>query len=232
MLAALDYERLGPQRQPYSDSRQRRLAVHEAATSLVATLMPAIEPVVYATIIPREKYPMGQTVLKINEERELTQQFTKRYLEEQLLVVLASRAAEEMAFGPDEMSSINQRRLVMARRIVQKLIVSGNMDVVDGIGHQTISNPWQHGRSKIQVVQPRVTAEMHEVVDKAMEEKLNDAYRRVKELVERNRTAFDELVKVLLKDNVIQGTQVRSIVEEYANPPDLAYRKEAVAGFL
>jgi hypothetical protein len=41
------------------------------------------------TIVPREKYPMGHTVLKVNEQRELTNMFTRRYLEEQLLMVLA-----------------------------------------------------------------------------------------------------------------------------------------------
>ncbi len=41
------------------------------------------------TIAPREKYPLGQTVLKVNEQRERTHMFTRRYLEEQLYTVLA-----------------------------------------------------------------------------------------------------------------------------------------------
>ena len=89
MEQALDLERLGPIRRPYSDSRRRRMAVQEAATALVGTLLPSIEPVVNVSILPREKYPMGQTVLKVDEQRELNRQFTRRYLEEQLLVVLA-----------------------------------------------------------------------------------------------------------------------------------------------
>ena len=44
---------------------------------------------VHVTIVPREKFPLGQTVLKVNEQRELTYQFTRRYLQEQLLTVLA-----------------------------------------------------------------------------------------------------------------------------------------------
>ena len=87
---ALDYDRLGPSRPAYSGGRQRRLAIHEASTALVASLLPSIEPIVYVTIIPREKHPMGQTVLKMNEHRELTQQFTQRYLSEQLLMVWAA----------------------------------------------------------------------------------------------------------------------------------------------
>ena len=44
-LQALEEERLGPRREPYSDERQKRLAVQEAAIALICTLMPAIEPV-------------------------------------------------------------------------------------------------------------------------------------------------------------------------------------------
>ena len=39
--------------------------------------------------MPREKYPLGQTVVKVNEARERTHMFSRRYLEEQLLTVLA-----------------------------------------------------------------------------------------------------------------------------------------------
>lgn len=46
------------------------------------------------TIVPREKHPLGQTVVKANEDRELTGLYTKRYLEEQLLTLLAGRAGQ------------------------------------------------------------------------------------------------------------------------------------------
>lgn len=89
LLQALQADRLGPDKSPYSPARQKRLAVQEAATALVCTLLPAIEPVVHVTIKPREKHPLGQTVLRVNDQRELTKQFTRQYLEEQLLTTLA-----------------------------------------------------------------------------------------------------------------------------------------------
>lgn len=52
LLQALEEDRLGPRRQPYSGERQRRLAVLEAATSLICTLMPAIEPVSLVSMPP------------------------------------------------------------------------------------------------------------------------------------------------------------------------------------
>lgn len=74
--------------------------MQEAATAVAATLQPAVEPVMHVTIVPREKFPLGQTVLKVNEERELTHLFTRRYLEEQLLMVLAGTFRQALSVAP------------------------------------------------------------------------------------------------------------------------------------
>lgn len=199
------------------------------------------------TIVPREKYPLGQTVLKVNEQRERTHMFSRRYLEEQLMTVLAGaqsaclwcytlsigyfindcpgcmptelscsgfkdnsedsrslfqmhpavadansrfmaayckhvldmhclncllyapmhvserfftaagRAGEEIIYGGDEVSTINQRRLVMARRIVSKLVVSGAMTDIAEVGPRTISAPVRQGsRGLKQIITSRV----------------------------------------------------------------------------
>ncbi len=93
------------------------------------------------TIIPREKYPLGHTVVDINEGRELNKLFTRTYLEQQLLTTLAGRAAEELVYGTEGMSSLNQRRLILARRIVQKLAVSNAMTDNAVIGTRVVSQP-------------------------------------------------------------------------------------------
>ena len=123
--------------------------------------------------MPREKYPLGQTVVKPNEQRELTGLFTRQYLEEQLLTTLAGRAgkcwralglqarprgwgvarpleharlpaapaAEEMLYGRDDMTTLHQQRLVLARRIAQKLVTSDAMADNAVIGPRALSTP-------------------------------------------------------------------------------------------
>ena len=56
------------------------------------------------TIAPREKYPLGQTVLKVNEQRERTHMFTRRYLEEQLYTTLGRSAACSADLNPPPIS--------------------------------------------------------------------------------------------------------------------------------
>lgn len=55
-----------------SPARKRRFAVMEAGISMAATLLPAIEPVDYVTILPSVKSPIGRTVLSPNVGRHTT----------------------------------------------------------------------------------------------------------------------------------------------------------------
>ena len=67
--------------------------MQEGATALVCTLLPAIEPLTYVTIRPRDRRPLGQTVVRTNAQRERTMLYTQRYLKEQLLTVLAGETS-------------------------------------------------------------------------------------------------------------------------------------------
>ena len=69
----------------------------------------------------------------------------------------AGRAGEEMMYGGDEVSTINQRRLVLARRIVTKLVVSNAMSDTPELADRMISHPVRHGeRSLRQVILRKV----------------------------------------------------------------------------
>ncbi len=230
VMKALEIERLGPERSRYSDKARKRLAIMEAATALTCTLLPAIEPVVLSTITPREKFPFGQTVVKANEGRELTQAFTKRYLEEQLLTVLAGRAAEEIYYGEDELSTMQQRRLVMARRIVTKLVVSTGMSPGAVIGPRTISSPKSTGgRALAQVVPKFVSPDLQDEANKRMKAMLEASYQETKSILERNKKALDALIDRLMAEDTLDGDEIRSIVEANASSIDLEKRRQAAA---
>lgn len=232
MEKALEFERLGPERPAYSEPARRRMAAMEAATALTCTLLPAIEPVALCTIVPREKHPLGQTVVKANEDRELTGLFTKRYLEQQLLTVLAGRAAEELVFGADEMSTMQQRRLVDARRIVQKLVVSAAMTPNPAIGPRTISVPRKFGGTVMQAVTRFVPSEVHNDADREMELLLAEAYTASKGMLSRNRAALDSLMEALLEKSTLDGAAVRALVDQHASKDDLAARDAEKGLFL
>eukprot|EP00798_Chlamydomonas_sp_ICE-L_P007699 gene7699-863_t len=152
-----------------------------------------MEPVDYVTLSPSTQSPVGRTVLKSNIVRYTTGMWTKRYLKEQLLVALSSRAAEELVFGPDELSSLNQHRIMFARQIVTKMLNAGMSEHPDFENLRTLGAQWQDpsfepGRWTMTTVTTDYNRSRSEWIDLDMEAErlLNNAYADVKELLSRN----------------------------------------------
>jgi len=217
-----------------SPLRKKRMAVMEGSISLVATLLPAIEPVDYVTIMPSAKSPIGRTVLKPNIGRYTTGMWTKRYLREQLLVALAGRAGEELVYGVDELSSLNQHRLMLARQIATKMLNAGMSDHPDFSNLRTLGDQWLDGSSEVgRFTTYTITHDNNQTrsewvdTDLEMEALLNDSYARVKEMLARNRAALDVLVDSLVAQERMEGSQVAEIVEKHCVAQDIEARKEA-----
>lgn len=232
LLMAVEIETLGIPKPLFSGEQRDRIAVQEASTALLATLMPAIEPVIKVSIQPREKWPLGQTELKINEDREKTKQFTRRYLEEQLLVVLAGRAGEEMLFGMDELSAMNEKRLITARAIAAKLCLFGSMRDDPVLGARALTRPDFQGWRVEQTIPDTVTDSAVLKTDMQMYILLNESYEKTLALLRRNRTALVKLVEVLKEKVSVSGDEVRDIVEELGNSNDLTKRKQVKSMLL
>ena len=68
----------------------------------------------------------------------------------------AARAAEEMFYGRDGMSTMMAGRLTLARRIVHKMVITAAMHDSDIIGPRTISaNGWMQDAT-LQMIDNRV----------------------------------------------------------------------------
>jgi cell division protease FtsH len=222
-----------------SPGRKQRFAVMEASISLVATLLPAIEPVDFTTILPSVKSPIGRTVLKPNIGRYTTGMWTKRYLEEQLLVALAGRAGEEVVFGRDGMSSLQQSRNMLARQIASKMLNSGMSDHIDyanlrGLGNTWYDTSFEPGRFQTYTVTTDNDQTQSEWVDMdvEMEVRVNGSYEKVKAMIERNRMCLDLIVRLLLEAEKVSGDEIRAIVEGAADPADLEARKREAGVML
>lgn len=63
-----------------------------------------------------------------NVGRYTTGVWTRAYLEQQLRLVLAGRAAEELVFGRDELSSLHQAKIMLAREVGSGLNGGGGGD--------------------------------------------------------------------------------------------------------
>eukprot|EP00878_Enallax_costatus_P004612 GHUV01004857.1.p1 GENE.GHUV01004857.1~~GHUV01004857.1.p1 ORF type:complete len:341 (+),score=89.46 GHUV01004857.1:225-1247(+) len=220
-----------------SPGRKQRFAVIEAGFCVAIALLPAIEEIDYVTILPSIKSPVGRTVLKANVGRYTTGVWTRQYLEQQLVMILAGRAAEELVFGREEMSSLHQHKIMQARQIVHKMLNAGfsshpDFEHIRGLGTTYIDPSMEPNRYTSYITQTDTHQTRSEWVDvdMEMENKLNQAYVEVKGMLSRNRGALDAVTQALLTNERMSGEEVYDVLAKTLDNEDLTKRLKALEG--
>ncbi|MBI5165124.1 MAG: ATP-dependent zinc metalloprotease FtsH [Magnetospirillum sp.] len=129
-VAAVDFETakdrilMGAERSGLMNDDDRRLtAIHEAGHAVVALHLPASDPIHKATIVPR-----GQALGMVVRLPERDSPALRRSrLKADLAVAMGGRVAEEMAFGPEEISTGAAGDIQMATRIARKMVTEWGM---------------------------------------------------------------------------------------------------------
>ncbi|MBQ8537896.1 MAG: hypothetical protein IJ461_10905, partial [Clostridia bacterium] len=137
------------------------------------------------SVIPSSRGAAGY-VMSVPEDRLFQR---RRDLEDHLVVVLAGRAAEETAYGPQGVTTGAAGDLQKAYQLA--------LDMV---------SKWGMSPSG-QVMEP--SARQQEAASCLVE----DAYRQAMEIIKEHRLAWLKLREELMKRETLSGDQVRSIVE-------------------
>ncbi|CAA7622590.1 ATP-dependent zinc metalloprotease FtsH [Magnetospirillum sp. UT-4] len=115
---------LGTERAVLFAEEDRRLtAYHEAGHAVVALHQPASDPIHKATIVPRGQ-ALGM-VVRIPERDSPALRRSK--LKADIAVAMGGRAAEELVFGPEEISTGAAGDIQMASRIARKMVTEWGM---------------------------------------------------------------------------------------------------------
>jgi cell division protease FtsH len=244
VLAAVENDTLGPARPAASGARAARVALIEAAASLVITLTPGLEPVIFSTVVPRDRFPVGRTVISADPTREETGTVSRAYLEAQLTALLAGYAAEALTYAADDRSSLPAPRLAQARTVANKLVVGAGLVPVEALaspaaaaagtgpapGALALPVP---GPSGLNYSIPSSLSDADRgVVGAAVQAALDEGLARATGLLTRNRGALDALVGALLSRSSLDGAEVARIVREHADPADWAAAEAGREGFL
>jgi cell division protease FtsH len=122
--AAKDRILMGTERVSVMNEDDRRLtAYHEAGHAVVALHMPASDPIHKATIVPRGQ-ALGMVVrLPAGDSPALR----RSKLKADLAVAMGGRAAEELIFGADDVSTGASGDIQMASRIARKMVTEWGM---------------------------------------------------------------------------------------------------------
>ena len=195
-----------------SDEEKRITAYHEGGHALVAKLLPGTDPVHKVTIIPRGR-ALGVTMQLPEGD---SHGYSKAFLQNNLMVLLAGRVAEEIIFDTITTGAGNdiERATGMARKMVCEW---GMSDVVGPmtIGEQGeevfIGRDWGHARNYSEDTARIVDAEIKKLVETARE--------NCHKLLQENINLLHALAKALLDRETITGDDIDLLVKGEPQPP-------------
>ncbi|MBW4613000.1 MAG: ATP-dependent zinc metalloprotease FtsH2 [Desmonostoc vinosum HA7617-LM4] len=212
---AVDRVVAGMEGTPLVDSKSKRLiAYHEIGHALVGTLLKDHDPVQKVTLIPRGQ-AQGLTWFTPNEEQGL---ISRSQLKARITGALGGRAAEEVIFGPAEVTTGAggdlQQLSGMARQMVTRFGMSdlGPLSLESQQGEVFLGRDWMTRSDYSEAIAARIDAQVRLIVE--------DCYQTAKNIIRDNRTVTDRLVDLLIEKETIDGEEFRQIVAEYTTVPD------------
>ncbi|MBE9049990.1 ATP-dependent zinc metalloprotease FtsH2 [Nostocales cyanobacterium LEGE 11386] len=214
---AVDRVVAGMEGTPLVDSKSKRLiAYHEIGHALVGTLLKDHDPVQKVTLIPRGQ-AQGLTWFTPNEEQGL---ISRSQLKARITGALGGRAAEEVVFGPAEVTTGAggdlQQLSGMARQMVTRFGMSdlGPLSLESQQGEVFLGRDWTTRSEYSESIASRIDAQVREIVEQC--------YDNAKKIMRDHRTVCDRLVDLLIEKETIDGEEFRQIVAEYAEVPEKA----------
>jgi hypothetical protein len=183
------------------------LAYHEAGHSLAQLLGQSRgEAILYVSVIPRNDGTAGFVASFVSEDALL---FVREDLLERIRTVLAGRAAEEVVFGKDRITSGSggtdpKCDLAVATRTAQTLLTKYGFADHGSLVWQATSGDGD----------PRMTAALHEL--------LEQQYALVKTQFEANRSMLDQLAQALLQHQELRGDAVRELFRLHAGKAEIS----------
>jgi cell division protease FtsH len=202
---AKDKVMLGAERKSLvlSESERTLTAYHEAGHAVVALRTPGLDPVHKITIVPRGR-ALGITASLPEEDRH---SYSRDYLLANLAMLYGGRAAEELIFGPEKITTGAgndiERATAMSRRMVAQFGMS------DLVGPMAVGDSEQEVFLGRELVQRRETSERtSELVDAEVKRILDEAYTRARKTLEENTELLQRIAEALLERETLDREEV------------------------
>ena len=194
-----------------SDAEKRNTAYHEAGHALVAVILPHADPLHKVSIIPRGMASGVTMQLPIDDKHS----YSKDYLEAQLAILMAGRIAEEkyMKHMTTGAGTDIERATEMARKMVCEW---GLSDL----------GPLSFGKKEEQIFLGREIAQHRDYseetairIDEQVKKLVNAGYDRARNVIDDHSSALVQIAEMLLEREVLDGSEVRQIIQGVPLPP-------------
>jgi len=194
-----------------SPEEKRIIAYHEIGHALVAARQKDAAPVRKITIIPRTNGALGYTMQADEVEKVLMK---KEDLLNELEVLVAGRAAEELMFGTITSGASNdiERATSIARQMITRF---GMNDEIGMMALDTVVNPYLDAE-----LRSNASQESAAKVEREMKKLIDTAYENAKATLRSDAAMLNKLAEYLLMHENITGDEFMQILRanEQAEP--------------
>ena len=186
-----------------SPEEKRIIAYHEIGHALVAARQKNAVPIRKITIIPRTSGALGFTMQADEQEHVLMK---KEDLIQQLQVLVAGRAAEELMFGTCTSGASNdiERATAIARNMITRF---GMNDAIGLMTLDTVVNPYLDGELRANC-SPEAAAR----VEEEMRKLIQSAYDAATEILRNDAATLNRLAEYLLLHENITGDEFQDLL--------------------
>jgi len=191
-----------------NEKERRIVAYHEAGHAMVGEILPEANPVQKISIVSRGIAALGYTLNMPLEDRYL---MTREELQDTLAAILGGRAAEEVVFGEISTGAANdlQQATQMAERMVKEFGMSERVGLV---AHREERSQQFLGMG---VADRPYSDDTARLIDEEVKGIIGTGYDRAKDLLAQHRQALEEIVKILFEKEVMDGDELRAILERH-----------------
>ena len=207
--AAKDKVMMGAERRSMvmSEEEKRLTAYHEAGHAIVGLYVPRHDPLHKITIIPRGR-ALGLTMSLPERDRY---SHSRGELESRLAVMFGGRIAEELVFGPENVTTGAGNDIKQATEVARRMVTEFGFS--DRLGPLRYSDNQEEvflGHSVTQ--QKHISDATARLIDEEVRELVDHAEDRAREILEAHREDMDTLATALLEYESLTGAEVAALL--------------------
>jgi cell division protease FtsH len=218
LIGSIEKVLLGPERKSHilTPEEKKISSYHEAGHALVAAALPNADPVHKVSIVSRGR-AAGYTLKLPIVERHL---YSKSHFLDELAVSLGGYAAEKIVFKDITTGAADDLR--KATDIARALITKYGMS--EKVGPVTLAEEEEMvflGK-ELGMTDKHYSEETAKLVDEELSRLMNEAFKKAKNILEKNRPALDALAKKLMEQESIEKQEFEKMMQFFGFKPKTA----------
>jgi len=177
-------------------------AYHEAGHALVALLTPGSPPIHKATILPRGRALGMVQYLPRGDGKEDSTSLKFKEMIAYIDMAMGGRVAEELIFGPENISSGAMNDIQQATSIARDMVTKYGFSSEVGVVNLVVQDGQEGAASE--ATRAKVDTEVKKILD--------SAYERATKLLKDNASKHETLAEALIQYETLTGDEVKDII--------------------